>query len=772
MPDPPPPLQTHSQEPESTSPTAPEFAVTAERLASLKSRLQAISVKHASRRTSQDFSSHSNSPRQSFSGESPTVQMNRSPSETSFSGSLGSSSLLAGEEASRSGRGSENQLAGGGYNSEPELMSDDGASIKDQRRPSIHQFAGREPCRCKGVLNDDDPTTCGTCNGVLTPVARLEKERARLAARLVEEKQKVRAMEQRQDASTHEMAALRTKAHQFEEAVAQKDAELAIIRADLDRIGQKLVDEVEVRAELQHSKDAVQEELEELTRSLFEEANTMVATEARSRHELAQRESNLRVKMLEMEAQLQMERDQLKELRARMQRMESDFGSSMNLVDPGRLSAHSSNNSVEGAAARDPQGAAPHGAGTGNNGPAPEEAIDSVLFAEFEDFMTASSDVRLGKMHALPFMKNALEDDVSPCLRFGGNPRTSTKRLIDAITANTCFVEEINPAQLANLEARRNRTDSGPGTPRAASVSPSRESSQIGGRRAADSHDDYVSAPGNTGASPVTQQKSAGSNAIFNKTVMERLSNAFSSGTMSLSNSNASLSSVLNSCSACGRAAPPPQSSSSAASSTTGHHLSAQPLQQPPPPPVSNPIRFQFRTSDSPEDSWNPICQQCRDRLVAVCEFYNFARHVRQGLYSTRRPQDLYLEVLTMKRRMFYARIGAARFADGDKSFVRRKPRPNSSLLSPASGSHPQLAGPVNAPAPFTTAPGEVINALPQAPVRTASSATTATVLPSPASAHSRSPLSASVGDEIGHQANDTDETALAVQNDDDKTSS
>ncbi|KAJ3177646.1 rab guanine nucleotide exchange factor S2 [Geranomyces variabilis] len=727
MPDPPPPLQT--QEPESTSPTAPEFAVTAERLASLKSRLQAISVKHASRRTSQDFSSLSNSPRQSLSGESPTtVPMHRSPSETSFSGSMGSSTLLAGEEASRSGRGSENQLAGGGYNSEPELMSDDGASIKDQRRPSIHQVAGREPCRCKGVLNDDDPTTCGTCNGVLTPVARLEKERARLAARLVEEKQKVRAMEQRQDASTHEMAALRTKAHQFEEAVAQKDAELAIIRADLDRIGQKLVDEVEVRAELQHSKDAVQEELEELTRSLFEEANTMVATEARSRHELAQRESNLRVKMLEMEAQLQMERDQLKELRARMQRMESDFGSSMNLVDPGRLSAQSSNNSVEGAAARES-----HGAGAGNNGPAPEEAIDSVLFAEFEDFMTASPDVRLAKMHALPFMKNALEDDVSPCLRFGGNPRTSTKRLIDAITANTCFVEEINPAQLANLEARRNRTDSAPGTPRAASVSPSRESSQIGGRRAADSHDDYLSGPGNAAASPVTQPKSAGSNAIFNKTVMERLSNAFSSGTMSLSNSNASLSSVLNSCSACGRAAPPPQSSSSAASSTTGHHLSAQPLQPPQPPPVSNPIRFQFRTSDSPEDSWNPICQQCRDRLVAVCEFYNFARHVRQGLYSTRRPQDLYLEVLTMKRRMFYARIGAARFADGDKSFVRRKPRPNSSLLSPASGSHPQLAGTPSgvSPPPLTVAPGEVINALPRAPVRTASSGATATVLPS-----------------------------------------
>ncbi|KAJ3159274.1 rab guanine nucleotide exchange factor S2 [Geranomyces michiganensis] len=698
--------------------------------------------------------------------------MNRSPSETSYAGSMGSSSVLAGEEPSRSSvRGSDIQLAAGGYGSEPELMSDDGgASLKSQRRPSVQQAFGREPCRCKGVLNEDDPTTCGTCNGVLTPVARLEKERARLAARLVEEKQKVRAMEQRQDASTHEMAALRTKAHQYEEAVAQKDAELAIIRADLDRIGQKLVDEVEVRAELQHSKDAVQEELEELTRSLFEEANTMVATEARSRHELAQRESNLRVKMLEMEAQLQMERDQLKELRTRMQKMESDFGSSMQLVEPGgRLSIHSSNTSVEGGVAHESHSAAPQSPIQGN-GPPPEEVIDSVLFAEFEDFMTASPDVRLGKMHALPFMKNALEDDVSPCLRFGGNPRTSTKRLIDAITANTCFVEEINPAQFANLEARRNRTDSGPGTPRASSVSPSRESSQIGGRRVVDAHDDYYSGAGNGAAvTPVTHQKSTGSNAIFNKTVMERLSNAFSSGTMSLSNSNASLSSMLNSCSACGRSAPPPPSSSSV-SSTTGQLRPPSQQQQPPQPPTSNPIRFQFRTSDTAEDSWNPICQQCRDRLVAVCEFYNFARHVRQGLYSTRRPQDLYLEVLTLKRRMFYARIGAARFAEGDKSFVRRKPRPNSSLLSPASGSHPQLAG-TNSAGPASP-PATVVEptTVLRAPERTASSSAS-TAATNAAGAATATPL-ASISANIGQQADG--ETAAVQDNNDggDKTSS
>lgn len=51
-------------------------------------------------------------------------------------------------------------------------------------------------------------------------------------------------------------------------------------------------------------------------------------------------------------------------------------------------------------------------------------------------------------------MKNALEDDVTPCLRFGGNPLTSTKKFIDAIIANNCFIEEMTEAQVNDLIER------------------------------------------------------------------------------------------------------------------------------------------------------------------------------------------------------------------------------------------------------------------------------------------------------------------------------
>ncbi|KAI8995894.1 hypothetical protein BC832DRAFT_519797, partial [Gaertneriomyces semiglobifer] len=413
-------------------------------------------------------------------------------------------------------------------------------------------------CYCRSVISETDPRQCRACKGILRPIAQLRREKDALLADLQQAQKRLQVLEERQDASTHEMSQLRIRVHDLEDAVASKDKELASVKVDLDRMGQKLIDEVEVRAELQHSKDALQEELEELTKSLFEEANSMVATEARQRYEHEKREKSLGKQLEDMKVQLQMEQAQLQELRSRMEAME---GVSLTVnLEP--ASQRSSIYSVKSDSASESYA----------DSVGPDEAIDPILFAEFQDFMTSSPDVKLSKMHTLHFMRNVLEDDVSPCLRFGGNPRTSTKKFIDAIIANTCFT--IDFAAAGGYPMSQTRTP------------------------------------------PPTQ-------AIFNKSVMERLSNAF--GGNSYQSAAATFS--PNTCSTCGR---------------TGQSS----------------CRFQFKVSASADDIWCPICANCRDRLVAVCEFYMFARHVRQGLYSTRKAEDVYLEMLTMKRKMFYARIG------------------------------------------------------------------------------------------------------------------
>lgn len=65
-------------------------------------------------------------------------------------------------------------------------------------------------------------------------------------------------------------------------------------------------------------------------------------------------------------------------------------------------------------------------------------------------------------------------------------------------------------------------------------------------------------------------------------------------------------------------------------------------------------LPYRFRISYF--DDWACIDRFCRDRLVAVCEFYVLIRNIRQGLYNNRSISDLYHEAMRLRLQMFYAR--------------------------------------------------------------------------------------------------------------------
>lgn len=69
---------------------------------------------------------------------------------------------------------------------------------------------------------------------------------------------------------------------------------------------------------------------------------------------------------------------------------------------------------------------------------------------------------------------------------------------------------------------------------------------------------------------------------------------------------------------------------------------------------TSDPLLYRFRLES--EQAWLYIDQHCRDRLVAVCEFYSFIRKVHLGLFSRRSIHDLYHENVRLRLQMFYAR--------------------------------------------------------------------------------------------------------------------
>ncbi|CAO3590103.1 unnamed protein product [Absidia cylindrospora] len=66
---------------------------------------------------------------------------------------------------------------------------------------------------------------------------------------------------------------------------------------------------------------------------------------------------------------------------------------------------------------------------------------------------------------------------------------------------------------------------------------------------------------------------------------------------------------------------------------------------------------YQFKMDE--KDTWLPMDQYCRDRLVAVCEFFVFIRNIHLRLYSHRTIDDLYSENIRLRLQMFYSRVGA-----------------------------------------------------------------------------------------------------------------
>ncbi|OAD73776.1 hypothetical protein PHYBLDRAFT_168211 [Phycomyces blakesleeanus NRRL 1555(-)] len=68
---------------------------------------------------------------------------------------------------------------------------------------------------------------------------------------------------------------------------------------------------------------------------------------------------------------------------------------------------------------------------------------------------------------------------------------------------------------------------------------------------------------------------------------------------------------------------------------------------------------FRFRLRDQDQE-WQWLDRACRDRLVAVCDFYVFVRHLRLGLHGPRPIQSLFEESVWLRLGMFWARSGLA----------------------------------------------------------------------------------------------------------------
>ena len=452
----------------------------------------------------------------------------------------------------------------------PDTIATTSTTIAAETHPHNSDAAHQEntKCPCYKVLADSSSRACGICERIIPSLDDAHKEHTRLTEEMEQAQTRLAEEKKRALAATVDVEVLRKKIEDLEDSLQAKSDDYESVQKDLSILNDKYVDEIEKVAELQHAKETVEGELEELSRTLFEEANGMVATEARARHQLELTRKHLELELKDAQERLAAETSQLKELKSKMEAMmeprpqskrsstnHSDRGS----VDLAQLFGINNNNKilVPEALTEEPE-------------PEPETAIaiDGQLLQEFREFVTQSSSVRLNKIHSLTFMRHCQDEDIEPCLRFGNTPRISAKKLTEGICSNTCYIEEATAEQVKEYERM---------------------------------------------VLAAQQPPSPARNSMSNKSVLwERLQNQY-----------AMYQAPKGGCQTCGR---------------------------------SGPLSHRYRIASL--DEWSFIDRFCRDRLVAVCEFYIFIRNIRAGLYASRSIEDLYSESLRFRLQMFYARSG------------------------------------------------------------------------------------------------------------------
>lgn len=354
-------------------------------------------------------------------------------------------------------------------------------------------------------------------------------------------------------------------------SVIQKQSqEIQDLRQDIIKLNQKYIDQIDRIQIAEQAQFQVESELEDLSLRLFEQANEMVAEEKKARYFAEKKVSQLERELSTVYQELGDERAQLNELR---ERFEKD-GEQQNYyhplaVDNITVSKESKNDIMPVIRVN----------------PSPMSIIDSTnVYLDdgwlnlFKDFLTLAPKTSLEAIHRLPFLKQCLELDIEPCLRFGNTikaSRLSMKKVLDAIIREPCFIESDTPKKRH-------------------------------------SHDDRLATP----KQPAVRRSSFAFNTF-----------KFRSSTEEAQQQQ---------CYGCG--------------TTMNNDL----------------FRFRLKEQDK-ESFW--IDRACRDRLVAVCDFYVFIRHIRSGLQSQRTIQSLFQECIWLKLCMFWARSGVHHYIKD--SFIR-----------------------------------------------------------------------------------------------------
>lgn len=447
---------------------------------------------------------------------------------------------------------------------------------------------------------------------------------------------------------------------------AELQVQLRALQTEIERLRQQLsISEAElsntreINNELASTKHLLSEEIVELTKALFEEANGMVANEAKARFQLEGQRRKLQIELDFTRERLKLESMQLAELRSRLYAVSAEDGGqsllkntiakvSLELPQQINFTNHYFEDFFPERRfdSRSKRNCRANAAWESIFQNINEGSFDE--FAKFVEKCTGllnDDEAFLGHQ----FMKRCFEMDVLPCLiSFDCKPKAFLKRIVKSMLRNTCYIERIPPVT---------RPPSRCETPISAGVPP-RSNTPASTLDGAVRVDSPLSADGGR-----SKFKGLASQFAWSVTSLPEMNN--DPGAVYLDGQNSRASPVKSSKNPlCDLPAPFCALCGARNDGTT--------------------LIYRFKLVD--QDPYMQIDASCRERLAAAGDFYTFMRHLRRGLFHQRPIIDLYFELFHYKRNMFYARTGSMPFfAQSDfevfaKRAVARSNNPESPL--------------------------------------------------------------------------------------------
>ncbi|KAG5459636.1 MAG: hypothetical protein BJ554DRAFT_8416 [Olpidium bornovanus] len=413
------------------------------------------------------------------------------------------------------------------------------------------------------------------------------------------------------------------------------------MKRDIDTLRQHLVEEQHVRAQVTVAKELLEREMEDLTASLFEQANAMVMEEAELRELAERRCAGLDARLQETESALAKTERELRHVnRARMEKasasnMLSACSTSLpNITMPieQRTSIHLSQPAIGSAG----NGGTPVPANFPTfpaQDPEDRESavyVDGVAFSEFQEHVKDVAKAKDATVAALStqFVRRVMSEDVDACLfQNAGAWKTTAarERLFSALARSAV---EIRHWSSKSADSRASASDVSRANGSVSSLSKAPEHSQL---LAA------VAAAGQPMFKPLLPHVKCSACGIprdceYQVRVLDPSDEP-----------------------AAGRGAepppPPPPRAATGGAPGSGHVRSAAAAAV---------------TAGAELSSWQPLDRFCKDRVAAVCDFYIYLSHLRGAMRDGSTPVlDLFRQAIWHRRRMSLARVGGMAAPDG-----------------------------------------------------------------------------------------------------------